>query len=320
MEEELPKGARSVAEIHFESPAVLGRGDRAVLRSYSPVETIGGARVLDPSPRPRRRAEMRVLQASAGESDEAAVERFIRESGVRGLGLDTIAWRLAIPIETARGLVQSIEMAIPLGVTPEHFVDSWILETLERAALERMKQHHMKDPLARGLSKEELRRRVFGKAHPGAFEAVVRRLIASGRITESADLVALETHRVRLSGPEGEARTAIEAAMADAGLTGLSLQNLHVQLRQDQKACENAVRILVQEKAAERLGPGLLVARAALTQFRADAQARFKSGARLDVAEVKELTGLSRKFVIPLLEWLDRERVTRRLGAERIVL
>lgn len=80
------------------------------------------------------------------------------------------------------------------------------------------------------------------------------------------------------------------------------------------------MRVLVQEKAAERLSQGLLVARAALETFRADARARFTSGARLDVAEVKQLTGLSRKYVIPLLEWLDRERVTRRVGAERIVL
>ncbi|MEO8501845.1 MAG: SelB C-terminal domain-containing protein, partial [Vicinamibacteria bacterium] len=134
------------------------------------------------------------------------------------------------------------------------------------------------------------------------------------------DLVALRAHRVQLSGPEGMARVAIETAMAKAGLEGVSLQNLHEQLRQDQKACENAVRILVQEKAAERLGPGLLVSREALEKFRADARARFIPGAPLDVAEVKELTGLSRKYVIPLLEWLDRERVTRRVGATRIVL
>jgi selenocysteine-specific elongation factor len=132
--------------------------------------------------------------------------------------------------------------------------------------------------------------------------------------------VAMKAHRVRLSGPEDAARAAIEAGLAAAGLVGLSLQNLHTQIRQDQRACENAVRILVQEGAAERLGGGLLVSRAALEAFRAEARARFKSGAKLDVAEVKEFTGLSRKYVIPLLEWLDLKRVTRRLGAERIVL
>jgi len=132
--------------------------------------------------------------------------------------------------------------------------------------------------------------------------------------------VALKAHRVQLTAPEDAARSAIEAALAAAGLEGVSLPNLHVQVRQDRKVCENAVRVLVQEKQAERIGEGLLMARAALEKFRADARARFKSGAKLDVAEVKDLTGLSRKYVIPLLEWLDRERVTRRVGAERIVL
>ncbi len=142
----------------------------------------------------------------------------------------------------------------------------------------------------------------------------------AGKVSEASDLIAVKTHRVQLSGPEGAARAAIEAALGAAGLEGVSLQNLHVQLKQDQKACENAVRVLVQEKAAERLGSGLLIAKAPLEKFRADARARFTTGSKLDVAEVKELTGLSRKFVIPLLEWLDRERVTRRVGAERVVL
>ncbi len=319
-EVELAKGGRTVAEIRFESPVVLGRGDRLVLRSYSPMETIGGARVLDPAPRPRRRSEIAGLQVIDAETESKAVARFLLEAGGLGLDLKSLAARLGTPMESARSIVAAIPSAIALAGVGDHFVDDQVLSGLEQAALARLGQVHEKDPLAKGLSKEELRRRIFGKAHPGVFERSVLRLSKAGQIVETADLVALSAHRVQLSGPEGAARLAIEEAMASAGLLGVPLPNLHVQLRQDQKACENAVRILVQEKAAERLGPGLLIARSVLEKFRAEARARFKSGAKLDVAEVKELTGLSRKYVIPLLEWLDRERVTRRMGAERIVL
>jgi len=319
-EAELPKGGATVAEIRLESPVVLGRGDRIVLRSYSPVATIGGGRVIDPMPRPRRRAEIAALQAAAKESDADAVARFLREAGALGLDLGVLAARMTLPAEAAGQLVAGVRSAVPLLGAPDHFVDAAVLDGLERLALERVRQHHEKDPLAKGLSREELRRRVFAKAAPEAFETVIARLVKAGSVSETADLVALKTHRVQLSGPEGAARAAIEAAMKAAGLEGVSLQNLHVQLKQDQRACENAVRILVQEKAAERLGSGLLMSREVLDAFRAQARARFKSGAKLDVAEVKELTGLSRKYVIPLLEWLDRERVTRRVGAERIVL
>ncbi len=319
-ESELPKGGATVAEIRFESPVVLGRGDRIVLRSYSPVATIGGGRVLDPMPRPRRRAEIAALQSAENESDVDAIARFLREAGGKGLDLDALAGRMTLPVESTRGLMAEVRSAVPLLAAPDHFVDAGVLTALEQAALDRVKQHHEKDPLAKGLSKEELRRRVFNKASPEVFATALARLSSADKVTETADLVALRAHRVQLTGPEGAARAAIEAALQAAGLEGVSLQNLHVQLRQDQKACENAVRVLVQEKAAERIGQGLLTSRGALDKFRADARARFKSGARLDVAEVKELTGLSRKYVIPLLEWLDRERVTRRLGAERIVL
>jgi selenocysteine-specific elongation factor len=317
---ELAKGGAAVAEIRFESPVVLGRGDRVVLRSYSPVATIGGGRVIDPMPRARRRAEIAALQAAGNESDVDTIARFLREAGPAGLDLDALFARMTLPAETTRRLVGEVGAAVPLLRAPDRFVDAAVLAGLEQAALGRVKQHHEKDPLAKGLSKEELRRRVFGKAYPEVFDTALARLVSDGKVTETADLVALAAHRVQLSGPEGAARAAIEAALSAAGLEGVSLQNLHVQLGQDQKACENAVRVLVQEKAAERIGPGLLMARGALEKFRAAARARFKSGAKLDVAEVKELTGLSRKYVIPLLEWLDRERVTRRVGAERIVL
>ncbi len=319
-EVELAKGGATVAEIRFESPVILGRGDRVVLRSYSPVATIGGGRVIDPMPRPRRRAEIAALPATETEGDEDTIARFLREAGVAGLDLDTLAGRMTLPAEATRRLMAEVRSAVPLIAAPDHFVDAAVLAGLETAALDRVKQHHEKDPLAQGLSKEELRRRVFNKAHPAVFETAVARLASAGQLTETADLVALQAHRVQLTGPEGAARAAIEAALGAAGLEGVSLPNLHVLLRQDQKVCENAVRVLVQEKAAERIGQGLLMAREALQKFRADARDRFKSGARLDVAEVKELTGLSRKYVIPLLEWLDRERVTRRVGAARIVL
>ena len=319
-EGELGKGGATVTQVRFESPVVLGRGDRVVLRSYSPVATIGGGRVVDPAPRARRRAEIAGLQTATRESDVEALARFLREAGAPGLDIAGLVGRLAEPAPLVRALVGRVTSAVPLHDAPDHFVDADVLGGFLAAALERIRQSHDKDPLAKGLSKEELRRRVFAKAHPAVFGTVIARLVGSMKVEETADLVALKAHRVQLSGPEGAARAAIEAAMAAAGLAGVALQSLHVQLRQDQKVCENAVRVLVQERAAERLGEGLLVGRLALDTFRADARSRFKSGAKLDVAEVKELTGLSRKYVIPLLEWLDRERVTRRVGAERIVL
>jgi len=316
----LSQGGRGLAEIRFERPVVLARGDRIVLRSYSPAATIGGARVLDPWPRPRRRAEIASLQSALIETDTEAVARFLRDAGTQGLSIEALVGRLARPTEDQRALMKGVVSATPLLGAVDQFVDSVVLTSVEASALGHIRQSHDKDPLAKGLSKEELRRRVFAKAHPAVFDTVIARLVAALKVTETADLIALTAHRVELSGPASAARAAIEAALSAAGLEGLPLQNLHVQLRQDQKACENAVRVLVQEKAAERLSQGLLVARAALETFRADARARFTSGARLDVAEVKQLTGLSRKYVIPLLEWLDRERVTRRVGAERIVL
>lgn len=317
---ETPGGGAGFAEIRFESPVVLTRGDRIILRRYSPVETIGGALVLDPKPKSRRRADFPGLAPLEREPDRDAIARFVREAGPTGLDASSLAVRLGLPRDAALALLRDVQSARPLAGASEGFADRVVLASLSAEVLRRLGEAHAADPLARGLSREELRQKAFARAHPAVFETVVAELVAAGMVTETSDLVALKAHRVQLSGPEGAARAAIEAALAQAGLEGLSLQNLHSQLRQDQKACESAVRVLVQEKAAERLGQGLLMSRAALDAFKEQARAKFVRGTKLDVAEVKDLTGLSRKYVIPLLEWLDRERVTRRVGAERVVL
>ncbi|MBK5255941.1 MAG: selenocysteine-specific translation elongation factor, partial [Vicinamibacteria bacterium] len=110
-EAELPKGGRTVAEIRLESPVALGRGDRIVLRRYSPVDTIGGARVLDTMPRPRRRAEMAALQIIENETDTETTGRFLKEAGPLGLDLPTLAARVAAPLDAARAVMAGVPSA-----------------------------------------------------------------------------------------------------------------------------------------------------------------------------------------------------------------
>ncbi|MEO5763297.1 MAG: selenocysteine-specific translation elongation factor, partial [Vicinamibacteria bacterium] len=202
-----------VAEIRFEGPVVLGRGDRIVLRSYSPMETIAGGRVLDPLPRPRRRAEIEALQSTAAETDGQAVQRFVREAGIGGLSLHAMAMRFAVPVDQVRQLMQNVSPAIVFGGDEDLAIDVSCLVGLESAVIERLTQLHDRDPLAPGFSKEEMRRRAFAKAGPGVFEHVMDRLGREGRIKDSADLIALPKRSVQLTGPEGVARLALEGAL-----------------------------------------------------------------------------------------------------------
>lgn len=313
-------GGAAFGQIRLESPAVAARLDPIVLRSYSPAETIGGARVLDPIPRARTRAELAALSALADATPETVAGAFVREAGPGGLDRGTLAARLGLTGEAVASLLARVENAALIPVDPPLWLDRAALAGMEDAAVVALKEFHTQDPLAKGMPREELRRRAFRFAAPATFDHVVGALEKKGAAAVKGDLVSLPAHRVSLSGPDAEARSAIESALEASGLAGLDLRRLHATLGLDQRVCERAVRVVTQDRAAERIGDGLLVGRAALDGLKKKMQARFSPGMPVDVAVVKDMVGLTRKHVIPLLEWLDRERVTRRVGDGRVAL
>ena len=311
----------TVAELRFETPFILARGDRLILRSYSPVRTVAGARILDPVARAFRRSLMSALASRRMESDALAFARWIREAGDSGLATAEIAAMAGVPVESVReglsgasGLV-NLETA---GVT--RWLDAEVLTGLGDRLIRAVAEKHEADPLAPGVSREAALQRAAPRLERAVFDALVHRLSENGRIVAEADLLRLPTHRVRLTSPEEKARDLVSKAIEGAGLEGVGLKDLHQRIGVDRAACEAAVRVLVQSRFAERIGDGLLMATSSLLAFRETVRQKFRAGSQVDVAEIKALTGLTRKYVIPLLEWLDRERVTRRVGAARIVL
>jgi selenocysteine-specific elongation factor len=134
------------------------------------------------------------------------------------------------------------------------------------------------------------------------------------------DAVALAGHEVRLSAEEEEARALLVERAREAGLSGIEVAALAAEIRQDAKGLERMARILVTEQVLDRIGGTLLVAHEHLEALRQEVPRRWPPGSKLDVAAFKEMTGLSRKYAIPLLEYLDRQRITRRAGNDRLVL
>jgi selenocysteine-specific elongation factor len=134
------------------------------------------------------------------------------------------------------------------------------------------------------------------------------------------DGVAMAGHAVRLSAGEDEARRLLLEAAAAAGLGGLWPAALAKARGAEPALLERVARVLLDERKLVRVGEGLLVAREALDALKALVRERWPSGSRLEVGRFKELVGLTRKHAIPLLEYLDRERVTRRVGADRVVI
>jgi selenocysteine-specific elongation factor len=318
----LGPGERALAQLRLETPAVAGRGDLWVLRSYSPADTIGGARVVDPLP-PRRRAADRpaVEKLRDAAAPRAAAEALVDEAGPAGIEAPLLAARLTLPLARLAAEVSRSPSVVELGRDPAVVLSRAALERLGAAALAALETFHREQPLKGGMPREELRTRVFREAPGAAFERVLADLAAAGRIRLAPDVVAEARHEVRLSAGEEEARLFLVEEARMAGLAGVELRTLSARAEREPKLLERVARVLVAERVLGRVGDDLLVHSDHLEALRREVRGRWPAGARMDVAAFKDLVGgLSRKHVIPLLEYLDREKVTRRTGNDRVVL
>ena len=324
-------GSRAHVRLRLESEAVLTRGDRFVLRAYSPSRTIAGGIVLDPHP-PRgairtspARARFDALDPGPGApcdapaATTAAVRAVLAERAGEGLPAAALTSRLGIAPPAIDAVVTRLVDEGVATLVGERLVAPGVLTDLEARLVEALAAHHRAEPLSEGLPREELRARVFARAHAEIFEAVVERLTRGGTIV-ARDRVALASHRVSVSPAEARALEGVRDALERAGLTPPDTTSLASSLGLPPGAVDQALRLLARQRAVVRLDT-LWFATSALARLKDEvAELKAVPGARVDVASFKERYGVSRKFAIPLLEYLDRERVTRRVGDSRIVL
>jgi selenocysteine-specific elongation factor len=317
--EAVTKAAPGLVQFRLEQPVVAGRNDRLVIRSYSPATTIAGARVLDPCP-PKRRARDRAAVVglrAAGDDLGAAAAWLVAESKTRGLDAAALVARLTVPGDLVAAVLRESAGIASLGEPPVAYLTQAALGDLGASARRELERFHREQPLRPAMPREELRRRVFARAPAEAFSRVLGFLEKAGRIRLQPDAVALADHAVTLTGPEADARERLLREAQAAGLAGLDLAS-HADST-DARMAERVAKVLAEERLLLRVGP-FLVHHEHLDRLKQEVRQRWPPGSHLDVAAFKDLTGLTRKFVIPLLEFLDRERVTRRSGADRLVL
>jgi selenocysteine-specific elongation factor len=316
--QQLEPGGRVVAQLRLERAAVAGRGDRLVLRSLSPPETIGGAVVVDPLP-PRRRAADRgaVERLRDARGTGAAAALMVEQGGVAGVDVQCLSARLSVPASRLSDALVDEPSVVRVGPV---LVSRSTLLQLSRETVAALGRLHLERPLQTGVPREELRRRASPPAPTAVFDRVIEDLARAGTVRTAHDTIALADHRVRLSAGEEDARQALVEAAVAAGVAGVEVRALSERTGRPAPVLERVAGVVVREGLLARVGGAILVHRDALETLKQDVRRRWPPGSRLDVSAIKELTGLSRKHVIPLLEYLDRERVTRRAGEGRVVL
>ena len=183
------------------------------------------------------------------------------------------------------------------------------------AAKQFLRVYHREHPLAAGCNKEELRSRVLPKAPPPVFEQI---LSLDEEFVISGEFTRLNSHKITMQAEEQDASARMEAAFAGAGLQVPSLAEVLNSSGVDPSRARTLLQLLLKERRLIKVSEDLVFHASALENI--GAMLSQHKGARFSVAEFKEWTGVSRKYAIPLLEWLDRERLTRRDGDSRVVL
>ncbi len=314
---QLKPGDEAYAQLRFAEPMLLLPGDRFIVRQFSPVVTIGGGVVLDASPVTRkRRADDAIafLNIMRGGSPLQVLTARAARRGAMGLALKNIPAEMDIRPEEAARLADAAGLAWcnQVVVAPAAFAEA------KANVLGALKKFHDANPLVAGMSKEELRDRIG--LGPEVFYSVLEKLAEEKRLEVAGELVHLAGRGVVMKDEEAESKKIIEQAFASAGLKVPSLKEVLAGLKVDKTRAQKIVTLLLRDKVLIKISEELVFHQSVLTELRHKVAALKASAPKIDVARFKEMTGVSRKYAIPLLEYLDRERVTRRVGDERVIV
>jgi len=314
---QLKPGDAAYAQLRLAEPILLLPGDRFIVRQFSPVVTIGGGVVLDASPATRKQRvedSIAFLKIMREGSPEQVLAARASRRGAIGLRLDDIPGEMNIRREEATKLAAKAGLVWcdPLLVAPSAFAE------IKADVLLALKKFHDANPLVAGMSKEELRDRI--KLGPEVFYAVLGKSVEENKLEVAGELVHLPGRGVVMKDEEAESKKTIEQAFASAGLKVPSLKEVLAGLKVDRIRAQKIVTLLLRDKVLIKISEELVFHQSALMDLRQKIAALKATAPKIDVARFKDMTGVSRKYAIPLLEYLDRERVTRRVGDERVIL
>jgi selenocysteine-specific elongation factor len=325
-ERELEPGHAALAHLRLQDEVLILAGDRFIVRQFSPVTTIGGGVVLDPlarRPMARDTGRTKFLETIRDGGHDAVLLAMV-ERAPMGLRYEEVGahtqWKEAQVHESLEkllqtGAVKSVGGDHPVILTGSRF------EELRGKIYEHVGRFQRENPLLPGIAREELRAKAGRRVRPEVFRAALGELGAQKKLEITGEIVKRSGTGVTLQPDEQAAKEKIEAVFRSAGLAVPSAKEVLSGLTMESKHAEKLLQILLRDKNLTRVSPELIFHPNALAHLKEQLLTYKKTkGERISVPAFKDLTGITRKYAIPLLEYLDRERVTRRAGDERVIL
>ncbi len=322
---ELEPGDSGYVQVRLEKPTVIVYGDRIVLRSFARRETVGGGRVINPCPAKHRLKEYPQLEPEfklleQGEAN-AVVAILVRQAGREGVSLPMLRAFLNLSDKALNKVLSELlasREVVRFDSERQLLIAGSVFDDLAGRMSALVADYHHREPLREGMPKEELRSRL--KLKPALFHALLQRQVKSSRLVAERDFVRTPDHRVRLAVDTDQLKARIVELYRAAGLAFPDLSSLPEKLQAEVEDIKPLLMMLVKEGALLKVRDGIFITPEHYEKLRADVVAFIKKNGSMTTQEFKAQLGLSRKYVIPLFEYLDQRKVTARKGEARILL
>ena len=325
-QDRLEPGDSAFVQIRLEAPTFALPGDRFIIRQYSPMITIGGGEILEQHPRRRRRKDQKALERlrvfKSGDMDDRLMV-FVEDAGLAALSVQDVVTKVGVPPTLLRDRLDRLGRAgkiRALSESPLTVISEAVFNDAVERTLARVLKFHRDNPLAVGISREELKSRIFEGASNLTFQAVLEELIEQKQLAVANEVIHSYGRTVTLNADETQIREKLSAEFLRGGLKVPSPEELIRKARLNEDTARKIMRLMVRDGALVKVNDDLLIHKDAMDGIIQRLQILKDTAPKLGVGEFKDLAGVSRKYAIPILEYLDHQRITRRVGDSRVIL
>jgi len=321
--EELAPGDTAVVQLRLDSPVTVVKDDRFVIRSYSPVHTVGGGRILNPIPRKHKRFKAEIIQGieHLGEATPSEIISWhARESGYQGVSFKHFRLMTNLPEKPLNNEIQALlsdKVLIQTDKENQVYIHQSGFESAKGHIIDFLTSYHRNNPLKGGMPKEELKSKFPSLLSPKSFNLVINKMVKGAEIVLEEENVRLASHVISLAIDQEDIRKKIVDIYSRDGLTPPYFKDLAESLSVDAARARDVLMLLVSERMIVKAKEDLYFHAAAVEDLKARVVDFLTTHGEMTTPQFKEIAGISRKYLIPLIEYFDSLNVTIRVGDSR---
>jgi selenocysteine-specific elongation factor len=318
--EELAPGEPVAAQMRLDAPVALVRDDRFVIRSYSPIRTIGGGKVINPIPAKHKRfrpESIKPLEQLRDADAETIITLQLENAGYVGISFGHLKLMTNLPDKPLANKLQDLlshQIVVLVDKENRIYTHNTVADNLRSEILEQLDKFHHKHPLKPGMLKEELKSKFPHGVSPKLINLVINRMVKENDIVLEEKTMRLAGHKISLAGDQAEVRGKIIAAYRDGRLMPPYFKELINNFKLDPGQAKDVLMLLVDEGQVIKVKEDLYFDAAAVEALKKELVEFLKSNGEITTPRFKDMTGASRKYVIPLAEYFDARNVTLRIG------